>query len=107
MKFTTRMGRTVNLPNSDLITVLQDASLITPFIEAAIKSTTPVSTWQAVESGGESTYALVLGTCSAGHSVPVLSFPEKFFWSHCGKNEPVPPEIVTKFYALQKAQAQS
>jgi|SRR5580700_8759382 hypothetical protein len=103
MKFLTYLGKTINLPNSDLITVLQDANLITPFVEAAIKPATFVTKWDAIESRSESAFAYVQGSCSAGHSVPVLSYPEKFFWSHCGKNEAIPPAVVKKFYTLQKA----
>jgi hypothetical protein len=100
-KYLTREQKVVNLPASDLLTVLQDASLIFPYVEKPIQREAKV-TWEVTESQGETPYVFILGRCSGGHTIPVLSLPEKFFWSHCGKTEPVPPEIVKKFYALQK-----
>jgi hypothetical protein len=107
MKFLTRTGRTVNLPNSDLISVLQDIGAITPFVEVPIQRKA-VLTWEICQSTGDVPYAFILGNCSGcGNKMPVLNVPEKVQWNHCGQDPNVPKNICDRFYALQKEQAQS
>jgi hypothetical protein len=111
MKFLTRNGRPVNLPNSDLISVLQDANLITAFVEPP-RTIVPQTVWNVDEGTGETVDCRITARClTVGCSLNEARYnqPETFRVWHCGikGGELAPKAIVAKFNDLKKQQAQS
>jgi len=101
-KYLTREQKVVNLPVSDLLTVLQDASLIFPYVEKPIQRESKV-TWEVSEGQGECVDVRIVGRCDGCRQMfPVFSFPEKATWSHCCVNMKIPENIIKRFYDLQK-----
>jgi len=95
--------RVVNLPNSEINLVLQDAGIIAPYVEVA-KPMEPQTTWGVGEgSSGENDDVRITCMCATcGSKDAIFAHPERFTFWHCGVGEKVPPEIVKQFNDLKK-----
>lgn len=103
MKYLTRSGKEINIPQSELNIALLEANVIFPFLATLAKPKEPQTTWTVGEGPFESPEIRITAQCaSCGQVLPIFSLPEKVRFSHCGVNEVVPPEILKQFADLKQ-----